>query len=91
MKKIIEIHNIDPDELTFKIIQEIKNLSIEYKHELLNRETSEWLTRKETAELLKVSLVTLHNWSKNGILQAYKIGNRVRYRKDEIEKSLIKM
>jgi len=42
------------------------------------------LTRQEVAKLFNVSLPTLHSWTKNGILQAYRIGNKVRYKKVEV-------
>ena len=46
------------------------------------------LTRKETADKLKVSLVTLNDWTKRGLIQSYLIGGRVLYKESEIEKSL---
>jgi len=49
------------------------------------------LTRKETAELLGVSLVTLHNWIKSGIIIAYRIGNKVRFKESEVLQSLTKI
>jgi uncharacterized membrane protein len=44
----------------------------------------ELITRKETAKILGVSLPTLDNWSKLGILKSYKIATRVRYNRDEV-------
>lgn len=49
---------------------------------------AEYITRKEVATLLKISLPTLHDWTKHGWLQSYKIGNRVLYKKKEIEDSV---
>lgn len=46
------------------------------------------LTRKETADKLKISLVTLNDWTKRGLIQSYLIGGRVLYKDSEIEKSL---
>lgn len=46
------------------------------------------LTRKETAELLQVSLVTLNNWAKQRILIPLSIGNRIYYCMDDILKSM---
>ncbi len=54
-------------------------------------EDQEYLTRKEVAKLLKISLTTLNDWSKQGIIQAYRIGNRVLYKKKEIEDSVSKV
>jgi len=49
---------------------------------------SEYLNRFEVAEILKISLPTLNNWSKAGILQSYRIGNRVLYKQDEIDQAV---
>lgn len=46
------------------------------------------LTRKECSEKLKISLVTLNDWSKRGLIQSYLIGGRVLYKDSEIEASL---
>jgi len=48
----------------------------------------QYLTRKDTARLLQISLVTLRDWSVKGILQSYKIGGRIRYKKSEIDEAL---
>lgn len=47
-----------------------------------------YLDRFEVAEMLKISLPTLNNWSKSGILQSYRIGNRVLYKQDEIDQAV---
>lgn len=55
------------------------------------KEPIELLTREETAKYLKVSLSTLWHWSKKGILLSYGIGNRVYYKRSEVEASLIRI
>lgn len=52
---------------------------------------SDYLSRKETAQLLKITLPTLHDWTKIGILKAYKIGTRVLYKEAEIKEALEKV
>ena len=47
-----------------------------------------YLNRFEVKEILKISLSTLNSWSKEGIVQSYRIGNRVLYKADEIEKAI---
>jgi excisionase family DNA binding protein len=49
---------------------------------------SDYITRAEVARLLKISLPTLNEWTKLGWLQSYKIGNRVLYKREEVESSL---
>ncbi|MGB4837648.1 MAG: helix-turn-helix domain-containing protein [Saprospiraceae bacterium] len=51
----------------------------------------EWLNSKETESFLKISSVTRWNWTNSGILKSYKIGNRLRYRKDEVLQALMKV
>lgn len=49
------------------------------------------LTRKETAALLGISLVTLHKWTNQGRLTAYRIETSVRYKADEVNNALIQI
>lgn len=53
-----------------------------------NQSTDRLITRDETAKLLGVSLVTLHNWVKSNILIAYRVGNKVRFKENEVLASL---
>lgn len=50
--------------------------------------SKEWLTSKEVCDLLKISHTTLHDWSQKGILQKNKVGNRIRFRYDQVLESL---
>lgn len=47
-----------------------------------------FLTRKETAQLFGVSLPTLDEWVKSGIVKAYRIGAHIRFKLTEVESSL---
>ena len=47
-----------------------------------------YLKREEVAKLLRVSLPTLHDWTKSGIIKAYRIGGRVLYKESEVKGSL---
>ena len=47
-----------------------------------------YLTRKETAQTLSVSLVTLNEWTKEGKIQGCRIGSRVRYRLTDVESAV---
>lgn len=48
----------------------------------------EFITRNEAINILGVSLPTLNNWTKSGLIQGYRIGSRVRYNKAELFSSL---
>ena len=66
--------------------QELKDIRLNFQP----WEPLELLTREETAEFLKISLSTLWHWSKNGVLPSYGIGNRVYYKRSDLENSLIR-
>ena len=76
-------------EITENILTGLSSLLKENRDEDLN--SKEWLTTRETEKILKISSVTRWTWSRSGILHSYKIGNRIRYRKDEIMKALIQI
>ncbi|MFK7031603.1 helix-turn-helix transcriptional regulator [Flavobacterium oreochromis] len=53
-----------------------------------SEQDSNLLTRKQTAELLKVSETTLFLWSRDNVLPNKKIGNRVYYLKTDVYNKL---
>lgn len=68
------------------VTEAIKNIKIDAS----TPQSEKLLTRKETADKLKISLVTLNDWTKRGLIQSYIIGGRVLYKDSEIEASLYK-
>lgn len=62
--------------------KEIKALLQEAK--LRDKNHPEFLTRKETAEYFKVSLVCIHEWCNKGIIKPYKVGNRTYFKYSEL-------
>lgn len=85
--KEIHLIGITPEELQMAIADEIKDCLGSFEP----KPPTEYLTRKETAELLSVDLSTLWHWVKKGKLQAYGISGRVYFKREEIEQSLIKL
>ena len=75
-------------ELRSEILSGISDLLNSAREKDLN--VKEWLTSKETESLLKISSVTRWNWTNSGILKSHKIGNRLRYRKDDVLKALLR-
>jgi excisionase family DNA binding protein len=47
-----------------------------------------YYSRKEVARMLQISLPTLNDWTKLGWLKSYKIGNRVLYKREEVEEAV---
>ena len=73
------------DQLVAQVVSELKN---ELKQAIF---TEQYLTREEVSELFKISLSTIHNWTKRGILHPYQIGGRVYFKASDIESSMIKL
>ena len=86
-KELIQLHNIDPESFKNEIVLEISKQIDDLKSSL-TPPTSEWISRKQASQLLGVSLVTISDWTKKGILKGYRIGNRVRFKLYEIEEVL---
>ena len=76
------------NEITIEVISGIRELLKTAQDQ--SQETKEYITRKEAAKLLKVSLVTISEWSKpnNGTLKPYRIGSRIRFKKKEVLEAL---
>jgi|ERR1035437_7486662 excisionase family DNA binding protein len=49
---------------------------------------NKYLTRKEAAALLKISLPTLNQYTKIGIINGFRIGTRVLYNLKDLESSM---
>jgi excisionase family DNA binding protein len=46
-----------------------------------------YITRAEAAAKLRITLSTLDKYAKQGIIQSYRIGGRIRFKSNEIEKA----
>ena len=86
---ITQLYGIKPQQLIDNILKDVKT---ELKEIVLNfqpQKQPEYLTRKEVAKILKVSLVTLSDWNKKGVLKPYRLGNLIRYKRVELDQALI--
>ena len=90
MKSITQLHSTTPEELTEAIFKGIDERLEELKQNFQPKTPEELLTRIETKKLLKISMVTLHEWVNKGILKRRKIGNRTYFLRSEILEELIK-
>ena len=68
------------EELIKKCVQE--GIATETKAETKVHE--EFLTIKEAAEFLKVSLVSIHNWKREKNLPFYRLGRSIRFLKKDL-------
>lgn len=72
------------------LITELKNSLIpELKAQLSAQfqpiQPTEYLTRSEVCKLLRIDLSTLHRWRKENVIPSYGVGNRVYFKRNEVE------
>lgn len=82
----IQFIGVNPSDL----ITELKNSLIpELKAQLSAQfqpiQPTEYLTRSEVCKLLKIDLSTLHRWRKDKMIPSYGFGNRVYFKRNEVE------
>ncbi len=82
--KTIQITEVSVEELAGKVADKLMFKIQNYLDELSKSKNDELLTRKEVANYLRISLVTIHSWNKYGILNPIRMGNRILYKKQDI-------
>ena len=88
----IQFIQISPDQLREEL-QKGLDQKLQELSEQIQKLTKEdrLFTSKEAADYLSIDLSTLWAWRKKGYVKAYGIGNRVYYKKSEIEQALIQI
>lgn len=71
-------------------LSELKRILTEQK-QAPEPQLNDFLTREQTASRLKISLPTLNDYSKKGIIPAYRIGGRVLYKEQEVNEAAIQV
>lgn len=82
------LHDVTPEQIE-SLFAGLQNQLTELKQNFEPKIPNEYLTRNEVAEMLKCDLSTIHNWTKKGKLIPYGIGNRVYYKRNEVEAVLL--
>lgn len=85
----LQMISVTPEELTGLLVEGMKTEIEKLKKSLTAGDS--YLTRQETANLLKIDLSTLYNWTKKGKLSAYGIEGRVYYKKSDIDNAMVKI
>ena len=83
----IEFLSTSPNALANLISRELKS-QLQDIYLKLSKDSQpkgkEVLSRKETADFFGVSLVTIHDWVKSGIIKPYKVGKRTYFKRSEL-------
>ena len=78
----------NPFETINQRLSNIETLLLDIKHNPIEEEKSENLTVKETAEVLKVSEQSVHNYIKRGFLPAQKMGRILLIKRADLDEAL---
>ena len=87
----IQFLGISPEQLRTAISNDVKGQLDDLKINFQPKTPEELLTRTETAQLLKINLSSVHNWTKKGLLKPYGISGKVYYKRSEVESALIEL
>lgn len=87
----IQITELTTNELKSLLKESVKQEFNQLKEEILCKTPTQYLTRKQVAKMLDINLTTLNNWTNRGVLTSYGIQGRVYYKRDEVEKAIIKL
>ena len=79
---------INPFEILNERLANIETLLLDIKHKPEEEEKSENLTVKETAEVLKVSEQSVHNYIKRGLIPALKMGRILLIKREDLDNAL---
>lgn len=91
MTNVLQLENTTALDFKNEILNGVKDCLENFSSTLQNPDNDKLLTREETAKMLSVSLVTLWDWTRKDLIPAYRIGNKVRYKKSEVLEALQKM
>ena len=81
-KENVLLSLIGADELKSIVEAAIRKIMLELKEDV--PEVDEYLTTRQLAKLLHVSIGTIVNWRGSGKLKSHKIGNRILFKREDI-------
>jgi hypothetical protein len=88
---VTQLHNLSPEQLGKLFDEVITSKFNDLKKHFQPTTPTEYLSRQEVAQMLKINLSTVHNMSVKGILQKYQISGRVLYKRSEVENAIVKL
>lgn len=89
--KQLQFIGMEPYDLIQEMRRElIPDIKRELKEEFQPKEPIVYLTRQEVCDLLSIDMSTLHRWRKDGVLIAYGLGNRIYFKRNEIQELIEK-
>jgi hypothetical protein len=89
-QETIQFIGLTPEQFKEDFLNEVKSFTTDLVQNLRPQESETYLSRKQVAEFIGgISIGTVINWSKKGILTEHLIGRLVRYKKSEVENAFV--
>ncbi|HPR74188.1 MAG TPA: helix-turn-helix domain-containing protein [Bacteroidales bacterium] len=85
MGNSIIIENVTPEELLESVRKVVKQEIAELQ---IDRQSPKYFTRREVADLLKITLPTLFDYTRTGKIKGHRIGSRVLYLEEEVTRAV---
>ena len=86
----INFVGVTPDNFLNELVSRVKTaLLADLEKSFKDNEPKRYLSADEVCQRFGVTKPTIHEWRKRKILKSYKLGSRVYYRLDQIEKAMI--
>jgi len=89
MEKSI-IMSLNSDELKTLIVDAVKHAHEEITNGVVVEDNEDYLSQREAAKFLRISLPTIINWKKTNKIPYYQEGRKVLFKKSELLKVLRK-
>ncbi len=70
------------------VAEQMSAVSVKQPKEVEKKGLPKYVKRIETARILGVTVPTLDDWTRNGLIQCCRISNRVYYSEEEIARAL---
>ncbi len=87
-KNTTMLHDMSLEQI-ISLFEGLKIQISELKNNFQPKEPPDYLTRNELAQMLKCDLSTIHNYCVKGRLKPYGVGNRVYFKRSDVEAALI--
>lgn len=88
VQKAVQFIGTTPEEVIKPVIELIQSGFEKMFVHLQPKQPTEYITRNQVKVMFDVDLSTVHNWTKKGKLKSYGIGNRIYYKRDEVESAI---
>ena len=74
-----------------ELFQKLEELKNKIEAEKSSKQPEGYMSVKEAAEYLHVTLPTIHDWAKRGIIPSHRIESRKLFRREELDASVKKV